>query len=142
MDEESAVLAWLPLASAHMSLIDQVRCGIWTLPASWSWGPLLAMGKHEEQAVDLVCASAPRDAAYLYIVGVAPEAAGRGLGKAIIVRALRDMAPQFRTCMLKTDQPRNVPMYRHLGFHVVAHEIVPSSGSPVWIMRQDLSTAT
>lgn len=40
--------------------------------------------------------------------------------------------------LLKTEQPRNVELYRHLGFALVEHFTVPSSGLDAWAFRREL----
>lgn len=76
---------------------------------------------------------------YVMVVGVAPEAQGQGLGRALLQpvmdRADRDGVP----CYLETAQPRNVSFYQHLGFRVLRDFVEPVSGLRMWTFRRDPS---
>jgi ribosomal protein S18 acetylase RimI-like enzyme len=75
---------------------------------------------------------------YLFILAVDPELHGRGHGKAL-ARALNDRADARRVpCYLETDEPRNLRLYRSLGYEVIAEYTIPEvDGLPVWSMRRE-----
>jgi len=72
---------------------------------------------------------------FLDLVGVAPAAQGRGLGRALVrhglERARADGCPAF----LETGTPRNVPFYESLGFQVVGERQAPDAGPVIWFMQ-------
>jgi GNAT superfamily N-acetyltransferase len=72
---------------------------------------------------------------FLDLVGVAPAAQRRGLGRALVrhglERARADGCPAF----LETGTPRNVPFYQSLGFEVVAEQQAPDGGPMIWFMQ-------
>ena len=74
---------------------------------------------------------------YLDILGVAPEAQGRGLGRRLIEhgldRARRDEVPAF----LETGNERNIAYYESFGFAVVHVEQAPQDGPMIWFMQAD-----
>lgn len=44
----------------------------------------------------------------------------------------------YSTCWLRTETPKNVGFYEHLGFQQVHNEIPSASGQQYWLMSQDL----
>jgi len=76
------------------------------------------------------------DDAYIYSVGVEPELAGRGIGSRLMRDALARLRQHCRSCVLRTEQPKNVRFYQKLGFECVEHTVVPVTGVPVWFFVQ------
>jgi GNAT superfamily N-acetyltransferase len=72
---------------------------------------------------------------FLDLVGVAPGAQGRGLGRALVghglARARADRCPAF----LETGTPRNVRFYESFGFGVVGEQQAPGGGPVIWFMQ-------
>jgi ribosomal protein S18 acetylase RimI-like enzyme len=79
----------------------------------------------------------PREHWYLMVVGVAPEAQGRGIGRAFIQPMLKRAGDAGLPCYVETAQPSNVSFYESLGFTVVRSVIEPTSGLPMWTFRWD-----
>ncbi len=71
---------------------------------------------------------------YVAVLGVAPAAQGRGVGRALLddvfARAEADGVPVY----LETTNPDNVPLYEHLGFETREELEPPGGGPPVWTM--------
>jgi GNAT superfamily N-acetyltransferase len=63
---------------------------------------------------------------HLNMLGVRRSHAGRGLGGRLLneVHALSAADPQSSGVSLSTEDPKNVALYRHCGYEVVAHEQV------------------
>lgn len=74
---------------------------------------------------------------YLMVVGVAPEAQGQGIGRALLQPILDRADAAFQPCYLETAQPRNVAFYEHLGFRRVVEAVESNSGLRVWAFRRD-----
>jgi ribosomal protein S18 acetylase RimI-like enzyme len=74
---------------------------------------------------------------YTMVVGVSPEAQGRGLGRALLRPVLERAAAAGQPCYLETAQPANVGFYRALGFRVVRDMLEPGSGLRLWTFRWD-----
>ena len=89
---------------------------------------------------------------YLWVLGVAPEAQGRGIGTALL-RPILDLAdrplagtddgrrPLSRAmeampCYLETETEENVAFYRGRGFEVIRQAAEPVAGLPIWFMRR------
>ena len=74
---------------------------------------------------------------YLFVVGVSPDAQGRGLGRALLQPGLDRADAAGQPCYLETAQPKNVPFYQHLGFRQVVEVREPVSGLQLWTFRRD-----
>jgi ribosomal protein S18 acetylase RimI-like enzyme len=70
---------------------------------------------------------------YVAIAGVAPDAQGRGHGRALLDHALALAAADGVPCHLETTNLANVPFYRHLGFALVG-EVTVAPAPAAWIM--------
>jgi GNAT superfamily N-acetyltransferase len=72
---------------------------------------------------------------FLDSVGLAPHARGRGIGGALIRLGLERARTDGVDAFLETGNPRNVPIYEHLGFRVSDAADAPDGGPRVWFMR-------
>lgn len=79
----------------------------------------------------------PRDHWYVMVVGVAPEAQGRGLGRALLQPVMDRAEAAGQPCYLETAQPNNVPFYTRLGFQQLVDTVEPESGLRLWTFRRD-----
>ena len=63
---------------------------------------------------------------HLNMVGVRRAHAGTGLGRLLLdaVRAMAAADPSSAGISLTTENPRNVELYRHVGFEVIGHRVV------------------
>lgn len=71
---------------------------------------------------------------YLASVGVTPSAQGSGLGTAVIRPGLAVADVQGVPVYLETSTPRNLVLYRRLGFEVTAEYPLPDGGPLTWTM--------
>ena len=79
----------------------------------------------------------PADHWYVMVVGVAPEAQGRGLGRALLQPVMDRALAAGLPCYLETAQPDNVAFYEQLGFRKLLATVEPQSGLRVWTFRRD-----
>jgi ribosomal protein S18 acetylase RimI-like enzyme len=78
-----------------------------------------------------------RPHAYLWFLGVTPQAQGHGVGSRLIKAKTDRLDASRRPAFLETATQRNVELYRRHGFEVVA-EYRPSPGGPMnWSMWRD-----
>jgi ribosomal protein S18 acetylase RimI-like enzyme len=78
-----------------------------------------------------------RPHAYLWFLGVTPEAQGHGVGSRLL-RAKTDLLDVARRpAFLETATPRNVQLYRRHGFEVVADYRPSPTGPMNWAMWRD-----
>ena len=80
----------------------------------------------------------PADAWYLSIVGVHPNAQGRGLGQALLRPTLEEASSRGKVCYLETFTRTNVFFYERLGFASVAEYSEPMTRSSHVLMRRDV----
>jgi GNAT superfamily N-acetyltransferase len=74
---------------------------------------------------------------YLAVIGVDPPRQGQGLAASMIRPVLSDADKGGLACYLETAQPKNVPLYEHLGFKVVLDEVEPASGVRFWTFLRE-----
>ena len=135
------VLAWAPakVFSGPLKILELVRSGMVWLPASIGLSAAQRLIAHDHTCEAALIHHAPKDFAYIWAVGVRPDQAGKGLGKQMIQAALNDMRQQgYKACWLRTENPKNVGLYKYLGFQQVHIETPASSGMQSWLMVQDL----
>jgi ribosomal protein S18 acetylase RimI-like enzyme len=79
----------------------------------------------------------PRDA-YLWLLGVDPDARGRGLGRRVATAVVNAAsAAGHRRLMLNTDNPDNLPIYGSLGFELLDRQ-PRRSGLVAHLMTRDI----
>jgi GNAT superfamily N-acetyltransferase len=74
---------------------------------------------------------------FLDIVAVDPAHQGKGIGTSLIRFGQERARASGVPVVLETANPRNVPYYERLGFHVTRHADAPDGGPHVWFMRCD-----
>ena len=74
---------------------------------------------------------------YLMILGVDPEAQGRGIGTALMEPVLARADAAGVPCYLETCQAKNVAFYQRRGFQLLDDEAEPASGLRFWTFRRD-----
>ena len=137
--EGKAALTWLSGENFPLRLAQIVRSGlIWT-PLKIGFSATQRLEEHEAVCDRELQKRAPAGFAYLWIVGVHPEARGQGLGRQIIQLALDSMRDRGHTaCLLRTDTEKNVSFYKHLGFKLLHEDTVSDSQLPYWLFSQEL----
>lgn len=137
--DATAVIGWLPLRFLDIGARDTWASGYVAVPFAFGIQSTYGLLLHDGFCDRRVRALAPEDSGYIYVVGVEPELAGRGLGSRLVEGALKRIAQDHAHCVLRTEQPRNVRLYERLGFECVEHTVVPSSGMPTWIFKRSLA---
>jgi GNAT superfamily N-acetyltransferase len=80
---------------------------------------------------------------FLGIIGVRPDAQGRGHARALIEHIIQLSLMHADSCgvCLSTETPANVPFYEHLGFRVIAERDVGDIHAWVMLRRNDHASA-
>lgn len=130
---------WRDGRAAHMGPWSVATSGTWQValvapPPVW-----LRLSAHEDAAMARVARALTPGSVYLCTLGVDPSVAGRGHGSVLLQRALRAQASRWHTCVLRTEQPRNVPFYVKNGFTQVDEFVVEASGLRTWIFSRALA---
>lgn len=135
------VLLWIPGRAFTWSskIAEVIRSGLMGLPWSIGVSACKRLQIHDSACEDALKQHAPTDFAYLWVVGVHSDYAGQGLGKQMIQTALDKMRRRGHSvCFLRTENPKNIGLYEHLGFKQVFTETPSASGFQYWLMSQDL----
>ena len=122
-----AAAVWLPSETMVASpLIEELRILPTILAATGfrRFGRMVAMRETMEKYH-------PKDRphAYLWFLGVRPQAQGYGVGSRLLAAGLRDVDAQGRHAYLESSNVANVPLYQRYGFEVV-REFIPGPGGP------------
>lgn len=72
--------------------------------------------------------------AYLWLIGVRPEAQGSGIGSRLLAAGLARVDAQGRPAFLETSTEANVALYRRHGFEVASTYDVQPGSPPSWAM--------
>ena len=138
-DNLGAVI-WLPGKSFPLTLTMEIRSGMWTLPVQLGQKVTLRLMNHERESEGWVKKKSIRDMGYIWCVGVALQARGRGYSRVLIDESIDHMRQLgLSECWLKTEDPKNVAIYEKLGFTLMNHMVVKSSGIDSWAMRKMIS---
>jgi ribosomal protein S18 acetylase RimI-like enzyme len=129
---------WRPSRHAELDTASVARTGTWTValvapPAVW-WRLL----RHESAAMAYARRFLDDDAIYLCQLGVSPALAGQGHGTRLLQSALERMAPQGKRCVLRTEQPKNLPFYERNGFKRLDEVVIAESGLRTWYFCRPL----
>ena len=130
------IAAWLPS--------DYVKSGFFRLLMSgalWSAMKLGSkIGKLIQEVFEIITEDRETNMKgtylYLYVIGVAPEHQGKGIGSCLINNMLSYLPPEI-PIYLETETERNVSLYERLGFKVLKKIMVPSLQLPMWEMLHD-----
>lgn len=130
-----AVSLWKGPDLREMSSGQLEVCGLARIP---EWLAPAALARFD-RLFDAVDASLEEDVPgpfwYLGVLGVAPEWQGLGLGSRLAAPGLERADRENLPVTLETSQPRNLPLYRRLGFEVLrALGSDETGGPPVWTM--------
>lgn len=88
-------------------------------------------------------ANHPKDRphAYLWFLGVRPEAQGYGVGSRLLAAGLREVDARGRHAFLESSNPANVPLYERHGFEVVKEYRARPDGPPFFAMWREARPA-
>jgi ribosomal protein S18 acetylase RimI-like enzyme len=75
--------------------------------------------------------------AYLFAIGVVPEAQGKGLGGALLREGLARIDRLRRHAYLESSKPENLPLYRHFGFTDLPILRGPAGCPPIYPMWRE-----
>jgi GNAT superfamily N-acetyltransferase len=73
---------------------------------------------------------------YLSILGIHPSQQGKGLGKQLLMPALKQADNAGKACYLETFTPANMSFYARLGFVACHQAYEPTCQHHYWVMRR------
>ena len=135
-----AAAIWLPSESmAPSPLVQELRILPVILAATGvrRFGRMVAMREAMEK-------HHPKDRphAYLWFLGVRPEAQGFGVGSRLLAAGLQQVDAQGRHAYLESSNVANVPLYERFGFEVVREFTPRPGGPPFYAMWRQARAAT
>lgn len=74
---------------------------------------------------------------YLFAIAAKPEAQGKGLGGALMRRALARIDSEHMPAYLENSKERNIGFYRHFGFEVMEQIQAHKTAPPLWAMWRE-----
>jgi ribosomal protein S18 acetylase RimI-like enzyme len=133
--DAAAVAGWVPGPRLVLPPLDLVRTGLLATPLRLGPAATWRLEQHEKPTERRLLAALTPATAYLWVLGVRPDAQGTGAGGAALRGALASMgAAGFDRCLLRTDDAANVGFYARHGFAVVEHLTDVPSGLPAWLL--------
>ena len=103
----------------------------WTLAVSAGFG---AMRRGLALDAAFTDAHPPRPHAFLFAIGVVPQAQGKGLGGELMRAGLARVDAAGLPCYLESTKAANVPIYRHYGFEDLPLLAAPPGCPPIYPM--------
>jgi GNAT superfamily N-acetyltransferase len=73
---------------------------------------------------------------WVMVLGVAPEAQGTGLARALLQPVMDRADAAGQQCYLETANPANITFYEHVGFARIADLVAEPSGIRFWTFRR------
>ena len=73
---------------------------------------------------------------WVMVLGVAPEAQGTGLARALLQPVMDRADAAGQQCYLETANPANITFYEHLGFTRIVDLVAEPSGVRFWTFRR------
>jgi GNAT superfamily N-acetyltransferase len=73
---------------------------------------------------------------WVMVLGVAPEAQGKGIARALLEPVMHRADAAGQPCYLETANPANIQFYERMGFQRIAEVDVPGSGLRFWTFRR------
>ncbi len=135
--DQQGALIWLPGKHFPLGLMHEIKSGMWAIPFNLGIKTTLRLMNHDGELDKWIAENAGEKYGYIWCVGVAFAARGKGYSRKLIDRAIADMRTQgMNEFWLKTEDPKNVTIYQKLGFELVYETVVKSSGVRGWVMRR------
>ena len=130
------IAAWLPSEYIESTFFRLLMSG-----ALWSAFKLGSkIGKLIQEVFEIITEDREKNMKvtylYLYVIGVAPEHQGKGIGTNLINNMISQLPPEI-PIYLETETERNVSLYERLGFKILKKIMVPSLQLPMWEMLHD-----
>ena len=139
-EDELGAAIWLPGEHFMLSTVKEILSGMALIPFAIGPKATLRLMNHESVSEGWIKKNARPDMGYIWNVGVSAEARRRGFCAVLIDQCIDQMRlMDIKECWLKTEDPINVTIYQKLGFTVMNHMVVKSSGVDSWAMRKMIS---
>jgi ribosomal protein S18 acetylase RimI-like enzyme len=127
------IAAWISSINVELNIFQLIRSG--AIFSAMKLGSKIS--KRIQEVFDLINKDRKiqmKDSCiYLYILGVAPDHQGLGIGSRLINSMLNQLSPEIPV-YLETGTEKNVRFYEKLGFKILKKVLIPSLKLPMWEM--------
>ncbi len=137
LDALAGTIALVPPGRVHASPARRVGRLLTLLATTPAAPPPLRFLVTGPRVLRVIANRHPREPhLYVQVLGADPSFHGRGVGAALVEKALARAAEAGVFTYLETTNPKNLAFYRRFGFEVTK-EIAPSPGGgpPIWTLR-------
>lgn len=134
-----AAAIWLPFSAlGPLSPVSELRALPTLLFATGlaRFGRLMAVRKDMDAHHPM-----DRPHAYLWFLGVRPEAQGRGVGSRLLAVGTRRLDAAGQPAYLETQTERNLGLYRRYGFEVISEHKARPDAPTLWSMWREPQAA-
>jgi hypothetical protein len=136
-ENNKGALIWLAGKNFPLSLRREIVSGMAAIPFLLGPKATLRLMNHDTVPESWIRKNADEKMGYIWCIGVAASERGKGVSRLMMDRGIAEMKAQGMTNFwLKTDDAKNVPIYRGLGFEVMYETVVKSSGLTSWVFRR------
>jgi GNAT superfamily N-acetyltransferase len=111
---------------------------MWKIPIEVGIKATLRLMNHDTVSENWIKKNANKNFGYIWCVGVTAAARGKGYSRRLIEQciAANETTRELTEFWLKTEDPKNVLIYKKLGFELIHETVVKSSGITSWVMRK------
>ncbi len=135
--DQQGALIWLPGKHFPLTLMHEIKSGMWTIPFKLGLKPTLRLVNHDSVLDNWIKKNANENFGYIWCIGVNASARGKGYSRLLINESILQMRAQgMNEFWLKTEDPKNVAIYQKQGFELIYETVVESSGVKGWVMRR------
>jgi len=134
--DAKAVGVWIPPGQG-ITIPGLIRSGMLGLPFRTGLGPFGRFIAANEKMDKIHKTRVFEPHWYLFGVAVDPDLHGQGIGSAIIREGLALADRDSKPCYLETSEPRNLALYKRLGFAVLQEATLGKGGPPAWAMLRE-----
>lgn len=135
-DKQGSVI-WLNGHNFPLGLIKEVKAGMAALPFKLGAKSTLRLMNHDAVPEGWIKQNASAKMGYIWCIGVKQQARGKGYARQLIDEAIAHMRAQgMDEFWLKTEDEKNVAIYKQLGFALMLETTVKSSGLKSWVFKK------
>lgn len=137
LDGLAGAIGIVPPGHAHASTGSRIATLARLLATTPTRPPPWRFVVHGPRVLQVLASGHPRERhLYVQVLGADPVMHGRGVGAALIEKALARAAEEGAFTYLETTNERNLGFYGRFGFRVI-DELSPSPGGgpPIWFLR-------
>jgi len=130
------IAVWL---SSEISLFRAIRSGGLSLLFRLRWRTVARMRSVMKHVYSVRRNYLSLPHWYLFLICVDPPFQGRGYASALLKPMLGRIDREHLACYLETENQKNLPIYGHYGFKVIADVAIPGTGLHHWLMLREAS---